>query len=140
MPLGSSPRALLLGGPGRYPFNGHLRLVLERGSACLHLSAAVAVGSEPPVAWAAARALRDCLRGVEGRDRFDLLRSAWDRLATLDTALLGPAQGEDLALLMVAEDGRGLGVAGTGLAMLWQLSPGPEPLVDPEHPLLGGCP
>jgi hypothetical protein len=131
------PRALLLGASGRYPFNGHLRLVVERGTARLHLAGSLGVGCEPPVAHAAASALRGCLAGVEGRDRFALLRSAWERLALLDLELLGPTHGEDLALLMVAEDTRGLGVAGTGLAALYALDAVAEPLIEIDHPLLG---
>lgn len=131
------PRALLLGGPGRYPFNGHLRLVIERGAACLHLAGTVAAGSEPPVAWAAARALRRQLAKAEGRDRFGLLRSAWELLAAVDLSTLGPAHGDDLALVMVAEDGRGIGIAGTGLAALYALDAQAVPLIEPDHPLFG---
>ncbi len=135
--MNAAPRALLLGGAGRYPFNGHLRLVVERGSASLHVAGSLAVGSEPPVAYAAAGALRRCLARVEGGDRHGLLRSAWERLAALDPSLLGPAQGDDLALIMLAEDGRGVGIAGTGLAALFRGGAELEPLIDVTHPLLG---
>jgi hypothetical protein len=137
LPSTVPPRALLLGAPGRYPFNGHLRLLVEGGTARLHVAGAVSPGCEPPVAWSAAAAVRACLAGVHGRDRFELLRSAWEQLATLDPALLGPARGEDLALLMVAVDTRGLGVAGTGLAALYALDTVAEPLLEGDHPLLG---
>ncbi len=132
-----APRALLLGGPGRYPFNGQLRLTVERGTARLHIAGVVSAGSEPPAAWAAARVLHRALAPVEGRDRFSLLRSAWERLAQLEPAELGPARGEDLGLLMVAEDTRGLGIAGTGLAGLWALDATAEPMIEGEHPLFG---
>ncbi len=134
--MAPAPRALLLGGPGRYPFNGHVRLVVAHGAARLHVAAVVCAGSEPPRAWAAAGHLRAALAGVDGRDRFGLLRSAWQRLAELDCDSLGPARGEDLGLLMVAEDPHGLGVAGTGLDALYALGEQPELLLEGEHPLL----
>ena len=131
------PRALLLGGPGRWPFNGQLRRRIGGGEAELHLCAAVAHGCPPPQAWQAARALGACFDGLDGRDRFALLRGAWERLAGLDPRQLGPAAGADLTLLLVALDGGGMGIAGTGLAALWALDgPAPEPLLSAEHPLL----
>lgn len=133
----AAPRALLLGGPGRYPFNGHLRLAVQRGSAQLHLAAAVATRSEPPVAYAAAALLRAALADIQGRDRFTLLRAAWDRLAAMEPGALGPARGEDLALLMVAWDPDGLGIAGTGLDALFTLEQPGTPLLEGGHPLLG---
>jgi hypothetical protein len=131
-----APRALLLGGPGRYPFNGHFRLLVERGAARLHLAGSIAVGCEPPEAFAAAGRLHAALAPLEGRDRFSLLRSAWERLASLDPDQLGPGRGEDLALLMVAWDTQGLGVAGTGLEALYALDGQAVPLLEGEHPLL----
>ncbi len=133
----AAPRALLLGGPGRYPFNGHLRLSLRHDRARLHIAAVVASGSEPPVAFDAAAALRAQLVDVSGRTRFALLRSAWERLSELDLGLLGPARGQDLGLLMVAWDDDGLGVAGTGLSALHAVADGVEPLLEGEHPLFG---
>ena len=130
-------RALILGSPGRYPFNGHLRLALRSGAARLHLAAVVAPGCEPPVAHAATVALRAQLVDAEGSGRFDLLRSAWDLLAGIDPSLLGPARGGDLALLLVAWDDEGLGVAGTGLDALHALGTQVEPLLEGAHPLFG---
>ncbi len=134
--MGLAPRCLLLGAPGRYPFNGHLRLAVQCGSAHLHLAAAVNTRRDPPAALEAAAVLRAKLAGIDGRDRFGLLRSAWELLAELDCDLLGPDRGEDLALLMVAWDGQGLGVAGTGLEVLYELGDLTTPLLDGAHPLL----
>ncbi len=133
----TGPRALLLGGPGRLPFNGQLRLVLERGAGALHAVGALASSAEPPVAFAAAAVVRQALQGVQGAGRFDLLRSAWDQLAAIELAALGPAAGEDLALLLLAADADGLAVAGTGLVALYAWSGGVvSELVPPAHPLL----
>lgn len=112
-------------------------MLVERGTARLYVAGAVSVGSEPPVAWAAAAVVRACLAPVEGRDRFSLLRSGWERLSELDVGLLGPARGEDLALLLVAQDTQGMGIAGTGLAALYGLDGSAEALLEGDHPLLG---
>jgi len=131
------PRALLLGGPGWHPFNGHLRLALGAREVGLHLAGSVAQGADPATAYAAAQALGAGLRGASGRDRFGLLRSAWERLAALDPASLGPAAGRDLALLLVAFDQGGTAIAGTGLAALYALdAAGAVELVPAAHPLL----
>jgi len=50
---------------------------------------------------------------------------------------LGPAEGGDLSLLVVAADPDGIGVAGVGLAAALGRGPtGVAPLVAPGHPLL----
>lgn len=131
-------RALLLGSPGWHPFNGHLRLRLGDARVGLHVAGAVAAGGPPPVAFAGAAALQGSLTTAAGDDRFALLRSAWERLAALDPAALGPAAGQDLALLLVAFDPEGWCIAGTGLAAVFGLDAarGRE-LVPFAHPLLG---
>jgi hypothetical protein len=133
----SRPLALLLGGTGRYPFNGHLRLVAGRGAAVLHVAGCVAPGASPPVAWAAAGVLRRAFQDIEARNRNLLLRAAWDALRELDPTKLGPPAGEDLALLLLAIDETGTGVAATGLSSVYMLRNGTfEALVPPDHPLL----
>ncbi len=134
---GPIPHALLLGAPGRYPFNGHLRLRVERGAARLSIAGSVASGFEPPVAWGVAGRLRSLLGAIEGRGRFGLLRDAWERLSGMDPDALGPSGGEDLALLLVAEDDEGLCLAGTGLSALYALEGDTaEELLPRTHPML----
>jgi hypothetical protein len=133
----AAPLALLLGAPGWHPFNGHVRLRLGDARVGLHLAGALNSASPPPEAFAAAGTLRTVLSMVTGGDRFALLRDAWERLAALDPATLGPAAGADLALLLVAFDPDGLCIAGTGLAAVWGLDGGRvRELVPSAHPLL----
>lgn len=132
--------ALLLCDPGRLPFLGHARVALSTGG--VTFAAAGRVGAEAGVkaAYSAARALEDALRGVAGPgDRHAWLWRAWGALAAMDLDRLGPARGQDLCLLLVAEDAGGIGVAGVGLSALWGLRPSElVPLVEGAHPLLSG--
>jgi hypothetical protein len=97
----------------------------------------VAVGAPPPEAWALSRRIRILLGAGEGKTRFDLLRAAWEALASLEASVLGPEAGDDLGLLLVATDPGGVGVAGTGLAsVLARWEDGFEALVPSRHPLL----
>lgn len=89
-------RALLLPGAGRLPFTGHLRMRV--GDA--HVAARVAHGSSPVEAWAAVCALHAAWADAEPTLEALLARADRDREA------LGPAKGEDLALLLVQADGR----------------------------------
>jgi len=89
------------------------------------------------MAWAAAMDLREAFKVVSGRSRHDLLRAAWTCLLAVDRSLLGPARGEDLSLLVIAEDEGGVGVTATGLAALHGLlGGGLEGIVPAAHPLL----
>ncbi len=131
------PRALLLGGTGRFPFNGHARFVVEAQHAQLHVAARLAASCEPPQAWEAARALGRGLLNLTGSDRHQLLREAWQVLAVMEFDSFSPCGDQDLALLLVAVDARGMGLTGTGLAAVYEYD-GSEgrPLVPPAHPLL----
>lgn len=82
--------------------------------------------------------LRVCAEGAWwDTDRHGLLRRAWTLLSELSGERLGPRHGEDLTLLMVSLDERGVGVAGVGLDAIWAGSGGKfRALVPPGHPLL----
>ncbi|GEM_PF-3576559 len=127
----------MLCGAGRYPFNGLFERRWSQGGVRLDLVGRVAASSPPEVTWPVVIRFHQALADVGGADRLSALRSAWDRILTLPRAALGPAQGEDLALFLVASDSAGISVAGVGLEMVWQWSAERvRPLVGPEHPLL----
>ena len=130
--------AWLLGDPAPLPFLGHARVLVEGTDARLTASARLGVGGRVTEAFRAARALEATLRGVAGPgDRNALLWRAWSALFALDRAVLGPAKGADLTLLMLVEDARGAGVAGVGLSGVWGLSEKRLfPLAEGAHPLL----
>lgn len=88
-------RALLIGASGRLPFTGHLRMNVGDAD----VAARVAAGCAPTEAWNAVCALHAALEGCEP--------TMAAMLARVDAVRedLGPAKGEDLALLIVSEDG-----------------------------------
>lgn len=138
-----TPRALMLGAPGPYPFNGHVRLRFGDAQRGLDLAASVATDRPPPVARAAAEVLEGAWMGLSTPSRVEALRAVWERLAAVEPTRMGPSRGEDLALLLVAWDPGGVAVAGTGLAALFRPEGGKlVPFLPSEHPLfsLGGVP
>lgn len=142
-----STPAWLLGDPTRLPFVGHARFCVEADGARLSGAARVGVAGGLAGAYRAARGLEAALgavsqpasgaRGQAPRDRHALLWRAWELLLALPAEALGPEQGADLALLLVAEDAAGVGVAGVGLSAVWGLE-GDRlvPLAEGRHPLL----
>jgi hypothetical protein len=131
------PRALLLGGTGRYPFNGHLRLAVGQGEAMLHVASSIAPGADPAVAYGAAQAVHAALCRIQGRNRHDLLRAAWEALREIAPVDLGPAAGADVALLLFAVDREGTAVAATGLSAVYTFRNRVfDELVPADHPLL----
>lgn len=131
-------RALIVGDPGRTPFVGHLRALVQAERAWLAAAGRIAAGAGPEGAWGPARALEAAIAGVARKgDRNSLLWRAWEAVGALPGDALGPAQGQDLALLLLAGDEAGVGVAGVGLRAVWALgSGGLSPLVSGRHPLL----
>lgn len=142
----SEPRceALLLGGHAPLPFLGHFRARAAAGEARLWAAGRVAVDADPVEAWAAARvveaafeAAAESLAGRRAPDRHGLLRAAWEALMALEGAALGPKQGADLSLFLVAADPKGQGLSAAGLGrLLAGDDPGLQPLVPADHPLL----
>lgn len=131
------PAALMLSGAGRYPFNGAFERRWAQGQVRLDLAGRIAASSSPEVTWQIVLQLHEALQDLGGADRLSAIRSVWDRLLTLPRHQLGPAQGTDLSLLVVAEDPAGTSVAAVGLEMVWTWSEDRvQPLVGTEHPLL----
>ena len=132
--------ALLLGTPGRLPFVGHLRASAEGGRAWLRAAGRVFAGGDPVAAYEPARQVAAAILGIDTRgDRNALLWRAWEAVGALDPSVLGPEEGGDLSLLLVAGDPDGVGVAGVGLTAVWGRVPGLGalvPLVGGRHPLL----
>lgn len=128
----------LLGDPTPLPFLGHARAHVEGPDARLSASARLGVGGGVAEAFWAARGLERALQAAAGPgDRNAMLWRAWAALFALDRASLGPAQGEDLSLILAAADAAGCGVAGVGLSAVWGLREGRlVPLAEGAHPLL----
>jgi len=133
---------MMLGDPSCVPFIGHFRINWEGPSAWL--SAAGRIGAQRGIedAWLPARQLEGVLQkcgdsNKHQSDRHVLLRRLWEALNDVESDLLGPEQGEDLCMLLVAGDARGVGVAGVGLSGVWGDVDGRwAPLVESNHPLL----
>ncbi len=131
------PAAMMLGGIGRYPFNGIFEHGIATPGGRLHVVGRIGASSEPEATWEIVLQVHEALDGIDGEDRLALIRGAWDRVLTLPRQALGPAQGKDLSLFLVASDDTGTSVAGVGLDMIWQWSPERMlPLVAQDHPLL----
>ncbi len=132
----SRPAALMLGGAGRYPYNGTFRRHWSQGEVRIDVAGRLAASSAPEKTWPAVVLVHQALAEVGGADRLSALRSVWEGVLTLPRHLLAPAQGGDLSLLMVASDPAGTSVAGVGLTQVWRWSPQRvTPLVPPGHPL-----
>ncbi len=127
----------MLSGAGRYPFNGAFERQWAQGQVRLDLAGRIASSSSPEVTWEIVVQLHEALLNLGGADRLSAVRSVWNRLLTLPRQRLGPAQGNDLSLLVVAQDPAGTSVAAVGLEMVWTWSEDRvQALVGPEHPLL----
>jgi hypothetical protein len=112
---------LLLGRGGDWPFAGHFRGRLE-------------------AAWRASRAVDAALRrkGPPTADRRRALSILWARLDGVDREVLGPFGGDDLTLLLTAEDEEGGAVSAVGIGALHAVFGGRAgPWVVAPHPLLG---
>lgn len=97
----------------------------------------VAPGLEPPRAFELASGLARSLGEIRGRSHTDILRVAWERLASIEHGRFGPSDGQDLSLLLMAQDPYGIGVTGTGLAGVWARNGERfDALVSQDHPLL----
>jgi hypothetical protein len=130
--------ALLPGDPGPLPFLGHLRLRVEARGVWLAAAGRVGATGDATTAWMAARTVERALRGAAGGgDRHAWLWRCWEAVAAVPAGALGPRGGEDLSLVLVAGDPRGVGLAGVGLNAAWGLLDGAlRPLVEGRHPLL----
>jgi hypothetical protein len=135
----------MLGDPGEEPFVGHLRITLSGEGSWISASGRVAAATGPAEAFVPARTLESTLRTaltplLEKSERNLLLHRAWSSIVGLDGTILGPAEGADLSLLLIAGDSRGVGVSGVGLSMVWGRYGGRwRPLVRTGHPLLGAA-
>jgi len=131
------PPVLLLPGAGRYPFNGVFDLSSSAEGCVLRVTGRVAHSTPPEQTWPVVLRVHEALRGVGDSDRLLTVRSVWDRVLTLPRQALGPAQGQDLSLLVFARDGEGTSLAAVGLQMIWRWSEERlVPLVPRGHPLL----
>ena len=136
--------AWMVGDTGLLPFPGHFALRVEGRHAAMAIVGRVGADADLSEAFAASRRLASVLSTAAAgpwadTDRHGLVRRAWQLLAELPGPRLGPAEGADLSLLLLAEDVRGMCVAGVGLAGVWALFGDQyRSLTTPGHPLL--CP
>ena len=138
-----APTVLLLGDAGRQPFAGHIAFVRVAREVELRAALRIGGGEGPELAARAARAAAEAIvwahQEAGSADRHEVLRAIWRALGALDRGSLGASLGQDLSLLLHVADPRGVGVAGVGLAALYELGDsGAEALVGVGHPLL--CP
>ncbi|HJN77311.1 MAG TPA: hypothetical protein QGF58_25525 [Myxococcota bacterium] len=112
-------RALLIGASGRLRFNGHVRFRVGDATASADIAARVAAGCPPVQAWAAVVELHRLLHDVPSEGNGLALIAEVIRRLDEGAEGLGPARGEDLALLIVASDELGWSWAGRGLARVW---------------------
>jgi hypothetical protein len=132
--------AYLLGDPGRLPFIGHFRVVIQTESITLAAAGRVGARDGTVPGFRAARLVEGALHGIKTEDllgRNDLLLRAWTTLLDIDRCDLGPSDGADFSILLAARDSDGMGIAGTGLGGVWGANDSTLiPLVEGDHPLL----
>lgn len=134
--------AWMLGDPGLMPFSGHFRLRIAGARARGALCGRIAADLPPEEAFRISRRLARVLGaalddGWTETDRHGLMRRVWQLLKEVPDAHLGPACGDDLSLLLIAEDDRGVGITGVGLSAAWAVVQDQlRPLVPAGHPLL----
>lgn len=134
--------AWLLGRPGLFPFVGQFRLSVQAHGARCSIVGRIAAGAPIEQAHTVAQRVRSVLAAApvgpwQRTDRHGLIRRIWQLLAEIPADRLGPAGGDDLTLLMLAQDVRGVAITGVGLAGAWAMLDGQyRALVSPGHPLL----
>jgi len=134
--------ALMHGDPGRLPFVGHFRAVRTQGKARLTTAGRVRVLGDVQLAFRIARTIETTILSCvvpEDADRHGLLSAVWDAVQRIEACDLGPDEGENLVILFAIQDEDGTGIAGMGLGGVWAWKDDAMiPLVQGEHPLLGG--
>jgi hypothetical protein len=113
---------LLLGEPGRLPFLGHFRVRVANRGVALSVAGRVATRDDAEQAFAAARRIEQTLAAIEAPDRGAAIRDVWSRLLVLPRSALGTRGGDDLTLLLVAEDEHGADMVACGLGCLWAMT------------------
>ena len=134
----------MLGDGGALPFLGHARSYVETPGARMWIASRLFSGGDVVAAYEASRRFCEAMdvlsrKVPETTDRNDLIRLVWEFLANVSRDELGTRGGDDLQLLVVAEDAEGQAVAGVGLSMVYGRSEEAwTMLVNAEHPLLCG--
>jgi hypothetical protein len=117
----SPSSSILLGSTGHLPFRGHFRLRIERDACRADLAGRIGHNTSPEEAWELACFIREAFQGAEGQDALSLTRSCWEQLLVLARPKLGPAEGQDLSLLIVAHDAKTSALSAAGLDGIWQV-------------------
>jgi hypothetical protein len=113
---------LLLGSPGRLPFLGHFRLLVKGDNCSVAITGRIGHKCAPTAAWDLAEAVQDSLRQAHGVDSQSLMRACWEQVLTLPRKELGPAQGRDLSMMMVAADADKRFLSAVGVSGIWEQS------------------
>jgi hypothetical protein len=113
---------LLLGEPGRLPFLGHFRFSCAKGGVRLSGAGRVAARDDAESAFAAARRIEQAFAEIDAGDRGGAIREAWSRLLGLPRSGFGSRGGNDLAVLLVAEDESGVEATARGIGALWGMT------------------
>jgi hypothetical protein len=134
--------ALLHGDPGRLPFVGHFRAVRSHRDTTVATAGRIRARGDVSQAFRTARTIETAILSCSvpsGADRHGMLSAIWSALQNIDGCDLGPDGGDDLVILFAIQDDAGTGIAGMGLGGVWAWNnEAMLPLVEGEHPLLGG--
>lgn len=127
---------LLLPDESTFPYQGHFHLHLERSDVSLYCSGRIAHEASLIESWETTKIIHATLQESQGTDRLLILKDAWNRLLTLARSSLGPKQGDDLSLLMIAQDPEGVALSASGIGRIWILQgDSPGSLLPEDHPL-----
>lgn len=113
---------LLLGSPGQLPFIGHFRLLVKGDNCSVAITGRIGHQSTPVATWALAEVVQDALRQAQGIDSQSLMRSCWEQILTLPRKDLGPDQGKDLSIMMIATDSEKCFLSAVGVSSIWEMS------------------
>jgi hypothetical protein len=96
---------------------------LVKGDNCsVAITGRIGHQSTPVAAWALAEVIQDALRQAQGIDSQSLMRACWEQILTLPRKDLGPDQGGDLSIMMVAADSEKRFLSAVGVSGIWEQS------------------
>ena len=112
--------SILLGSTHPLPFQGHFRVRIGTPKCHADIAGRIAHEVSPEKSWAHATILHQTLIEAKGEDALSLIRDCWNRLLTLPRQKISPQKGQDLSLLICAQDDEISAISSVGLSGIWE--------------------